>query len=216
MNIFSLVVGVVMLMPNFNKKVTVEHLSELAVVIVLASSNSEFEWSADQRKSLAAISRQLRIDYSDLIQTEVESKREKMELLKEVNSSYAKATDSIRKSVTEKQLVRLRQFELQLRNDSLADTSFGVLKLREELKLTDDQVQALMKLKSGNDEKFRAEVLELRKRVEKYRNQLRQKVLGELTKEQREKFEKAIGPERIEAEQFGAWFLYLQEKKRHE
>ena len=198
-----------MFIPNSYEEVTLEDLSELGGLIALASPIAEFEWSADQRKSLAVIHRQLRISYSELIaQAGLDSKREQSKLQEEVIIRYSKATVEIKKLVSEEQFLRLRQFEVQLRNDSLADTSFGVLKLREELKLTDSQVEVLKKLRERNDERFREEVLKLGKRVVKCRAQQRERILSELSKEQRELFEKAVGLERIEANQFTNWFLH--------
>ena len=209
MYIILFFLGVLMFIPNSYEEVTLEDLSELGGLIALASPVAEFEWSADQRKSLAVIARQLQISYSELIaQAGSDSKREQSKRHEEVIIRYSKATVEIKKLVSEEQFLKLKQFEVQLRTDSLADTLFGVLKLREELKLTDSQVEVLQELRERNDERFREEVLKLRKRVVKYRALQREKILSELSKEQRELLEKAVGPERIEANQFTNWFLH--------
>jgi hypothetical protein len=153
-------------------------------------------------------------DYSvrdDLELTESDDARELV--TEKLNSAFVAAKSTLEEVLLPHQLARLNQIHQQKRIEPLRDATFGLIKLSDELELTDKQIKEVEIVAKRNDQLFQKRIDEMRSEIVEMRSNMRVEVMQILTDEQRQQYDRNFGVEFLKPYWITHWFTTNQKEK---
>ena len=213
--IFSFVFATCISAANAQEMMMTTTLNELKNLLNDYSVRDDLELTDEQLEQLNPLMRQMLVQFSDL-QRELDQSvsDDARELVTEkLNSAFVAAKSTLEEVLLPHQLARLNQIHQQKRIEPLRDATFGLIKLSDELELTDKQIKEVEIVAKRNDQLFQKRINEMRSEIIEMRSNMRVEVMQILTDEQRQQYDRNFGVEFLKPYWITHWFTTNQKEK---